>query len=131
MLKLADYDQTITLATSHCGKWGMYAAQYGKVWRFVIEHKTSSIDSGAVGRPYSSKMEILNDAYHYMTELSGYSSVLPLSTFRPIVKTVRPVLINNDQIVAINTAIQLLGNSRSDHAEQCVFHLNTIIESLN
>lgn len=126
MLKLSDYNQSFTLAVSKCNNWVMSAAKYGNVWRFVIEHKTDPNECGAVGEPYTSKQELLNSAFVYITDLSGYGNIFTFDTLQPVVKELKPVYLSNDQITAINMAIRLLNNSQSDHADQTVCYLKQI-----
>lgn len=127
MLKLSDYDSTIKLATDERLSITIYACRWGKSWRFVLD----SIDGnnqGSIGNSYDSKKELLNDAYNYIINESGYNFID--SDLLPIVKKLTPVYLTNDQITSLSMAYQLLSRSSSDHADQAACHIKHIIENV-
>jgi len=123
-MKLTDFDQSITLAQNKIST--LSAARYGKVWKFYCKHVTD--DQGyEYGLPYKSKQAILNDTYDYALKQSGFN--FKESDLLPVVPKLTTLTLTQDQKVAINTAISLIGNSESDHAEQCYMYLKQIVKN--
>ena len=118
------YDQVITLAVNENNATS--AVKWGNLWRFVLEHKNAG--GGEIGLPYNNKAAILNDAYNFILKESGGN--FKESDLLDVVPKQTIVRITQDQKVAINTAIRLLGNSSSDHAEQAYYHLKQLAKNL-
>lgn len=123
-MKLSDFDQSITLAKNE--NTVISAVKYGKIWRFFMKH--SNDDQGyEVGEPYYNKQALLNNSYNYL--LKSCNCGFKESDLLPIVPKLTTVTLTQDQMVAINTAIRLIGNSESDHAEQCYVYLKQIAQN--
>ena len=123
-MKLTDFDQSITLAQNE--NTVISAVRWGKVWRFYCKH--SNDDNGyQQGEPYYNKQAILNNAYSYLLKSCNCGFVE--SDLLPVVPKLTTVELTQDQKVAINTAIMLLKQSNSDHADQALHHLIKITEN--
>lgn len=120
-MQTSDYDQVIPLAKNNKGAI-ISACKWGKHWQFVVETKE---DSGRIGATFDSKYAILEASENYIIAESGYSFT-KADLLKVNNKTM--VFLTDDQRVAINTAISLLSNSNSDHADQTCYHLNQIIK---
>ena len=118
------YDQVLTLAVNENN--AISAVKWGEVWRFVLEHKNSG--GGEVGFPYENKTSLLNDSYDFILKESGGN--FKESDLLDIVPKQTKIIVTQDQKVAINTAIRLLGGLSSDHAEQAHYHLKSLAEQL-
>jgi hypothetical protein len=118
------YDQVIPLAKNSDGDV-ISASRYGADWLFVYENKADSSQSGRIGAPYQSQYEILEASENYITNESGFEfnreDLLKI-------KSKRMVFLSDSQLVAISTAISLLSDSDSDHAEQAVFYMKQIVK---
>ena len=124
-MKLSDFDQSITLAQNE--NTVISAARWGKVWRFFMKHFNDDLGGFEVGLPFDSKQALLNNSYNYL--LKSCNCGFKESDLLPIVPKLTTVTLTQDQKVAINTAIRLIGNSESDHADQCYFYLKQIAEN--
>lgn len=122
-MKLSDFDQVVTLAENN-NKESICAVRWGKVWRFYINY---GLTGDTIGLPFESKQAILNNAYNYILKQSGCN--FKESDLLPIVPRLTIVELTQDQKVAINTAIRLIGNSGSDHAGQCYMYLKQIAQN--
>ena len=121
-MKLTDFDQAITLAQNEITT--ISAVRWGKVWRFYCKH--SNDDQGyEQGEPHYSKQAILNNSYTYV--MTGWN--FKESDILPVVPKLTTLTLTQDQKVAINTAISLIGSSESDHSGQCYFYLKQIAEN--
>ena len=96
------------------------ACRWGNTWYFIYESKNGN-DCGRIGNYYNSLQSLLCDAKNYILDECGYNFIE--SDLTPLCKMVQ---LKDSQRVAINTAISLLSDSNSDHAEQCIYHLKTI-----
>ena len=112
-----EYDNTILLAKNSQGEV-ISACRWGEVWYFVYESK---LDGGRIGDNYHSLTELLSNSKNYILNECGYD-------FKEsdLTEKCNKVQLTKEQRTAINTAIMLLENSNSDHAEQCLFYLKTI-----
>lgn len=123
-MKLTDFDQVITLAKNEISI--LSAVRYGKIWKFYCKHVTD--DQGyEYGLPYNNKQAILNATYNYALKQSGFN--FKESDLFPVVPKITTLTLTQDQKVAINTAISLIGNSESDHAGQCYMYLKQITQN--
>lgn len=122
-MKLSDFDQVVTLA-ENSSKESICAVRYGKVWRFYINY---GLTGDTLGLPFESKQAILNNSYDYILKQCGY--YFKESDLLPVVPKLTTITLTQDQKVAINTALQLVGNSTSDHAEQCYMYLKQITQN--
>lgn len=61
------------------------------------------------------------------TNMTGWN--FKESDILPVVPKLTTLTLTQDQKVAINTAISLIGSSESDHADQCYFYLKQIAEN--
>lgn len=123
-MKLSDFDQSITLAENE--NTAISAVRWGKVWRFYCKH--SNDDQGyEQGEPYYTKQSLLNNSYNYLLKSCNCGFVE--SDLLPIVPRLTTVELTQDQKVAINTAIYLIGNSGSDHGDQCYLYLKQIAQN--
>ncbi|AHK11634.1 hypothetical protein S140_227 [Shewanella sp. phage 1/40] len=127
MLKVSDYEKSITLAVNERLNLAICACKWGNNWQFVIDSK-DGMNCGRIGQNYRSKQELLNDAYTYIIDESGYQ--FKDSDLLPIVTKLTPVYLNNDQITSLNTAYRLLTRSNSDHADQAACYIKQIIENV-
>ena len=123
-MKLSDFDQVVTLAENE--NTVISAVRWGKLWRFYVKHG-AMVNGDQIGLPFDNKQAILNNAYNYILKESGF--YFKESDLLPIVPRLTTVELTQDQKVAINTAIRLIGNSESDHAGQCYFYLKQIAEN--
>jgi len=89
------------------------------LWRFIVKFKDQ--DSFITGLPFTTKTEILQNVIDHV-------NLADLSVEHVLVKS---ITLTEDQCVAINTAIMLISQSESDHAEQCLFYLNQIKELMH
>lgn len=124
-MKLSIYDQAITLVKNSDGD-SISAVRWGKVWRFYIKHG-AMVKGDEIGLPFYSKQTILNNSYNYILKESGFN--FKESDLLEIVPKLTTVQLTQDQKVAINTAIMLLKQSNSDHADQALHHLLKITEN--
>tara|TARA_R110000744_G_scaffold209453_1_gene328370 strand:- start:605 stop:976 length:372 start_codon:yes stop_codon:yes gene_type:complete len=118
------YDQVIPLAENVEGEV-ISASRYGSNWYFIYENKADRAQSGRIGGNYQSQYEILEASENYITSESGYEfnrkDLLKI-------KDKRMVFLSDSQLVSISTAINLLSDSNSDHAEQAVFYMKQIVK---
>lgn len=124
-MKLSDFNQSFTLAKNEDTL--VSAVKYGKIWRFFMKHLNDDFDGFEVGLPFDSKQALLNNAYTYILDQSGCN--FKDSDLLPIVPKLTTVILTQDQKVAINTAIRLIGSSESDHAGQCYMYLKQIAQN--
>lgn len=124
-MKLSDFDQSITLAKNNEDTY-ISAVRWGKLWRFYVKHG-AMVNGDQVGLPFDSKQAILNNAYNYILKESGFD--FKESDLLEIVPKLTTVQLTQDQKVAINTAIMLLKQSNSDHADQALHHIVKITEN--
>ena len=92
-----------------------------------MKHLNDDFDGFQVGLPFDSKQALLNNAYTYILKQSGCN--FKESDLLPIVPKLTTVTLTQDQKVAINTAIHLIGNSDSDHAGECYIYLKQISQN--
>lgn len=115
------YDQVILLARNKTGDI-ISACKWGKIWFYVYESKN---EAGRIGLAYDNKYAILENSENYILNESGYNFT---RDDLQLINSKQMVFLTEDQRVAINTAIRILGNSGSDMAEQAYYHLKTIIK---
>lgn len=127
-IKLEDYDQKILVAEDE--KQALYIVKWGKVYSFYHQYDKDA-DEGVqtlLGIEdhwnRENKTLFVTNAFDVATTRFNFKAGSVLSKY-PRNKT---VTLTQAQQVAIKTAIMLLGNSNSDHAEQAYFHLKSIAE---
>tara|TARA_R110000851_G_scaffold85210_1_gene185416 strand:- start:1283 stop:1660 length:378 start_codon:yes stop_codon:yes gene_type:complete len=116
------YDQVVPLAKNGNGDI-ISACKYGKMWFYVYESKNE--DCGRIGYAFDSKYLILERSREYILNQCGYNFN---SDDLLLIGDKQMVFLTEDQQVSINTAIRLLNDSNSDHADQCLYHLKTIVK---
>ena len=116
------YDQIIPLAKNKDGDV-ITACKFGKMWIYVYESKNNI--SGRIGYAFDSKYLILERSREYILDQCGYNFV---ESDLLLIEGKQMIFLTEDQRVAINTAIMVLSNSSSDHADQCLHHLKTILK---
>jgi hypothetical protein len=116
----SDYDKCILLAKNENGEV-ISACKWGSIWYYVYESKN---DGGTIGDRFTTESAILENAYNYIKNHSGYTFVD--NELTTAVKILEPVYISTDQKVAINTAYNILLNSNSDHADQACLYLKQL-----
>lgn len=110
-----EYTGSKLVATNNSNSELYIAKQkYINLWRFIVKFKNQ--DAFITGSPFETQKE----AMQYINE---YTVLADLSVENVIVKT---IALTEDQKVAINTAIMLISQYESDHADQCLFYLNQI-----
>lgn len=122
-MKLSDFDKIITLARNETTVIG--AVRWGQTWRFFMQHLSDSTGY-TVGAVYNCKQKLLNNAYDYILKQSHCN--FKDSDLLSVVPKLTTITLTQDQQVAINTAINLISNSNSSHADQCYFYLKQISE---
>ena len=119
--KSSEYDKCILLAKNSNNEV-ISACKWGSVWYYVYESKN---DGGTIGDRFKTESAILESAFNYIQNESGYK--FALEDLTTAVKELLPVYISTDQKVAINTAYNILLNSNSDHADQACLYLKQLI----
>ena len=128
-LKLNQYDQKILVAENK--DQALYIVKWGDFYKFyhinkVTQEGYETLLGLADHWSLTNKTNFVTNAYDIATKHFNFKNEDILSKY-PRNKT---VVLSHTQQVAINTAIMLMGNSNSDHAEQAYFHLKTIVDQL-
>jgi len=127
MLTLVDFENKTKLASSANGIYEMYCVQWGKsIWRFYLHNDDG--DNGLIGEVYTSKKQLMLDAYDYIMNRSGYGNVFE-NGLTSSVKKVEPIYISKEQADAIRSAIDLLSYRSSDMDNGTV--VDNLIELIN
>ena len=119
--KSSEYDKCILLAKNENNEV-ISACKWGSMWCYVYESKN---DGGQIGPRFTTEGAILENAFNYIQNESGYT--FEDHELTSAVKELLPVYISTDQKVAINTAYNILLNSNSDHADQACLYLKQLI----
>lgn len=123
-MKLNEFDTSILVAKKEDG-YSLHLVKWGNHWRYALNDIESINEFNTVGNIYENKTEYVTKAFDYARS-QGFSDSEILEKYpRKLF-----VELSNDEITALNTAKFLISNSNSDHAEQCYFYLNSIIEKL-
>lgn len=125
-IQLNDYDQKILIAEDE--KQALYIVKWGNTYKFyLISDKINNEGFETMlgiedHWNLTNKTNFVTNAFNVATKHFNFKPENVLTKY-PRNKT---VTLSKAQQVAINTAIMLLGNSNSDHAEQAYFHLKSI-----
>ncbi|MCP4985231.1 MAG: hypothetical protein GY928_03910 [Colwellia sp.] len=124
---IKDYDSAVVVAEND--KQVLYITSWGKVNKYVAVYKeTKDLWESTVGQAYNyvNKTQFITNAFDHAVDHFGFKPEDVLTKY-PRNKT---VTISQAEQVAINTAIRLLNQSNSDHADQCRHYLTTLKNKL-
>lgn len=98
----------------------LYIAQWGRDWRYVVafEGQKPFLTGAAF---HSRRGALQNLVSHVQLADLGKSDILLKD---------KNLIVPKSEVVALNTAIRLLKQSSSDHADQCLHHLEKLAEKL-
>ena len=136
MITIKQYDNTALVASNETHE--LYIGSYGKRkdndgkksvnnTRYIIVEKQSGLDACQVGEFFDNASLYVSNAFEYAIDCWGFKPEEVLTKYPR--NTV--VTLNEAQRVAINTALYLLGQSNSDHAEQAYFYLDSVAKQFN
>lgn len=126
MFNIFDFEKKILLAKSECMNYSIYAVNVSGFWRFYFYDKLDNSACGFIGENYKTKVALLNDAFNYITERSGYGKVF-YNHFTDIVKELKPVYISKEEIDALNRIVVFLSNDRNNLINNDVLYLKNIL----
>lgn len=133
MLQIKDYDNVELVAADtkgnclYIGDWGKRKSSRNKDipnTRYIIV--VPNEEPAMVGQLFNTRQAYIDNAYQYAKEQWSFVESDILHDYERI-KTVK---VTKAQLVAINTAISILGDSVSDHAEQAVCHLKKLSKTI-
>ena len=124
---IKDYDSAVIVADND--KQTLHLAKWGSVNKYVVYYKeTKELHESTIGQAYEyiNKTQFITNAFDHAINHFDFKPEEVLSKY-PRNKT---ITISQNEQTAINTAIMILNNSRSDHADQCLCYLHSLKNKL-
>lgn len=123
-MNIKNYDSVILLAENE--KVKLYLVRWGKLTRFAVSNFEDFNDLDFVGEQYENKTQFISKAYNYARKVWNFQD----HEIKESLPRDLEIMITVNERVAINTAIQLLKFSNSDHADQCLCYLKSLQNKL-